>query len=226
MIITIDGPAGSGKSFLAKNLAKDLGVVHLNSGLLYRASTKLFFEHGLLDDNFQAHISQNLDLLDQIQFTVERQMLRLSFAGVDSEQLHVELSQAFWDPLVAKVAQIEAVREKVVALQRSIAHRTSLVVDGRDCGTLVFPTADCKIFLTASLEVRAQRVAKRNFGIPSAEQVQEIIASVQARDLRDLHRKISPLIPAEDAVILDNSNMDAEQTLIATKQILHAKNLI
>lgn len=227
MIITIDGPAGSGKSSLAKKLAKELGFIHLNTGLLYRASAKIFLDKGLLlasDLTLPVLTQADVDLLEEIHLEALLGQLKVFVLEQDLTDM---LNCVPFDSLSAVVAANFMVRQKVVQLQRAAAQKANLVIDGRDCGTVVFPDATLKIFLTASPQMRAWRVAKRNFeNNPTAEQIAVIAEQIALRDKRDATRVFSPLVPAKDAIILDNSNLNAAETLAKAKQIALEHKLI
>lgn len=226
MIITIDGPAGSGKSSLAKNLAKELGFIHLNTGLLYRASAKIFLDKGLISDsNLTLPVLTQTDVghLEKIHLEPQQGQFKIFVSGEDLTEM---LNCVPFDSLSAVVAANCMVRQKVVLQQHAAAQKANLVIDGRDCGTVVFPDATLKFFLTASAQMRVLRVAKRNFANPTAEQIAVVAEQIALRDERDATRVLSPLVPAKDAIILDNSNLNAAETLAKAKQITLEHKLI
>ncbi len=223
MIITIDGPAGSGKSSLARGLADKLGIPHLNSGLLYRAAALLLLKN--IPENVEFMPSEkDLEKLNRI--SLERDGNRFKLL-IDGHDLTSELTKQNFDAPSARVSQNQKVREFVLKIQREIGERQSLVIDGRDCGSVVFPQADLKIFLTANTLTRAKRIAHRNFkNNYSAEQLKEIEDGIIARDQADKVRKHSPLVIPSDAVLVDNSNLNRWQTLDFVFEVAQKYGLI
>ncbi len=212
MIITIDGPVGTGKSTIAKQLADKLGYLFVDTGAMYRCLT-----YGILKYNVK-------DLKPFLEtFTFEIKIIdghkRYFYEG---EDISVSIRQ---DQVTSKVSEISAipkVREKLVDLQRSLGQNTNAVFDGRDMGTVVFPDAELKIYLTADPKVRAQRrfdELEKKFpqNHPSYE---EVLQSVIDRDTRDTTRKHSPLKPADDAHIMDTSDLSIDQVLESITQFL------
>ena len=214
-VITIDGPSGSGKGTISQALAGQLGWHHLDSGALYRLLA-------------YAALHESLDLADAAALTALAGRLSENYRlptpdhpgifldGVDvSDDLRTERCA----DAASKAAALPAVREALLAWQRHYCQLPGLVADGRDMGTGVFPDANLKIFLTARPAVRAERRYNqlKNMGIKA--NLDELVAEVEARDARDSARKASPLKPAEDALIIDNSDMDAADTL---RQVLKA----
>lgn len=231
MIVTIDGPAGSGKSSLAKALAKELGAFHLNSGLLFRAAAYIFFYEqisgGTFDEGQARELVRNLtsndlSLMDKVKLESKDGQLRAIIDGNDHTD---KLTGSAFDAPSAIISPSPQVRKSVLALQHSASQLGSLVVDGRDCGSKVFPSADYKFFLTASPKIRAQRIAQRNLGGNATKQeLDQIEASLIERDRQDKVRKISPLVVPEGAIELDNSDMTFEQTLEAVLNHIKTDN--
>lgn len=210
LIITIDGPAGSGKSSLARGLADKLGIAHLNSGLFYRAAALLLLRDAPENAAFQPD-QKTLERLDKI--SLERIENRF-FLFIDGHDLTLELTKQNFDAPSARVSQISEVRKKILKIQRQIGQSQSLVIDGRDCGSVVFPNADFKFFLTATPLARAKRIAHRNFkNNYTNEQLAKIEQEIIARDNADKTREHSPLIVPNDAILVDNSNLNRWQTL-------------
>ena len=197
--IAIDGPAGAGKSSVAKALAAELNAMYLDTGAMYRAFGLYMLRRGALSDR-QAII----DALDDVDITVEfidgAQHIFLGTEDVTAAIREPEVSIAASD-----VSAVPEVRVRMVALQRKIAEGHSVVMDGRDIGTKVLPNATLKIYLTASAEERARRRYREleQKGMP--EPYDKVLREMQERDYQDTHRAASPLRPADNAVILDTS---------------------
>ena len=204
--IAIDGPASSGKSTVAKILAKDLGYTYLDTGAMYRSATYLALQNDLKEENVQ----ELVDLLEvhPISFGRSEDGEQLVFVG------DVDITHAIRDNAVTNnvswVAALAPVREKLVDLQRMIAQAGGIVMDGRDIGTVVLPHAQVKIFLVASVEERAERRYKENIqkGIPT--DLETLKSEIAARDYKDSHRAVSPLKPAEDAIHFDTTGVSIE----------------
>ena len=201
--IAIDGPASSGKSTVAKIIAKDLNYTYLDTGAMYRAATYLALQHQLT----AADVSEIIKLLDDysISFGRSEDGQQLVFVG------DVDVSHPIRDNEVTNnvswVSAIPQVREKLVALQQLIAAQGGIVMDGRDIGTVVLPNAELKIFLVASVEERAERRYKENLekGIPA--DLETLKKEIAERDYKDSHREASPLRPAADAIHFDTTGV-------------------
>ncbi len=212
MQIAIDGPASAGKSTVAKIIAQKLGFTYIDTGAMYRACTVIAQENQLDygdEEAILAAVDQN-----QIELKVVDGEQKV-FAGKN------DITQAIRMPEVsANVSQVSAlsgVREKMVSLQRQMAGKMNVVMDGRDIGTTVLPHAEVKIFLVASAQSRAQRrmLDLKQRGIKSSQTLAEIEESIKQRDYKDSHRKISPLKKAPDAVEVDTTKMSIEQVVDA-----------
>jgi CMP/dCMP kinase len=201
MIITIDGPGGTGKSTTAQLLAKRLGYYHLNSGTLYRWIT------------FNA-LQQYLNLNDSdVLLTLAK---KLDYNNID---YNVLMEQNVSDN-VAKIASIPAIRAEIVEIQRNYAKGKDIVVEGRDIGTVVFPDADYKFYFTASLEIRAKRRYAQMQKDGLEADYNGVLESIASRDRQDIEREHSPLRKAEDAIAIDTDNLTVEQGIdIILKEI-------
>ncbi|MBR1469668.1 MAG: (d)CMP kinase [Prevotella sp.] len=210
--IAIDGYSSCGKSTMAKDLARRIGYVYVDTGAMYRAVTLFALRNGLFGVEGAVNIEKLEQMMPEIsitfQFNPETQKPDTYLNGelVEKEIRSLEVSSR-----VSLIAAIPFVRTAMVAQQQAMGQQGGIVMDGRDIGTTVFPNAELKIFVTASAEVRAQRrydelVAK---GMP--EPYEEILKNVQQRDYLDTHREVSPLRQADDALLLDNSDMTIEE---------------
>ena len=201
--IAIDGPASSGKSTVAKIIAKDFGYTYLDTGAMYRAATYLALQHQISPDQS----SQLLELLDRypISFGRSESGEQLVFLG-DVDVSHPIRENAVTNA-VSSFAAIPAIREKLVALQQEIAQQGGIVMDGRDIGTVVLPKAELKIFLVASVDERAERRYKENLSKGIETDLETLKEEIAARDYKDSHRETSPLKHAEDAIYLDTTGL-------------------
>tara|TARA_B100001093_G_scaffold218031_1_gene209094 strand:+ start:814 stop:1485 length:672 start_codon:yes stop_codon:yes gene_type:complete len=196
-LIAIDGASSTGKSTLAKGLAKELGFAHVDSGAMYRGVTLYAQQNGLLKNkklNTQALLSQQ----DDIKLRFNDNILWLNDVDVNDQIRSMQVSEA-----VSLVAAIPKVRAFLVAQQRIMGNNHSLVMDGRDIGTVVFPKADLKLFLTADINIRAQRRFEELSGQNSAISLEQVLNNLMARDHLDSTRSDSPLIKAVDAITID-----------------------
>ncbi len=205
-VIAIDGPSGSGKGSLASAIARKLGFHLLDSGAIYRLLALKAIEQGVdLDD--EAQVAALLDDFD-IRFEVGD---GLSVPFLDGRNVSNELRRESTGEAASVVAQHPAVRQRLLELQRGFFRAPGLVADGRDMGTVVFPDARFKFFLYASPEVRAQRRYKQLINMDLSANIADLRAEIEERDARDRNRAASPLVPAEDALIVDSSLMDLAQ---------------
>ncbi len=205
-VITIDGPSGVGKGTLAKKLAEKLGWELLDSGAIYRALA-LFAEENGLDLNDEEKVAA-LALTLPLEFKPGEKGVLIYLDGEDrTDAIRLETT----GNKASIVAKLPKVRENLLQRQRDFSTAKGLIADGRDMGTVVFPRAPLKIFLTASAEERAKRRYKQLLENGICAKIEQILSEVKARDERDRSRKSSPLIPAEDAVIVDTSEFSADE---------------
>ncbi|MGC8764650.1 MAG: (d)CMP kinase [Brevinematia bacterium] len=216
MIITIDGPAGSGKSTIAKLLARRLSINYLNTGAMYRAVTLYLLEkHISIDD--EASIAEALNDLS-IDFIDGNIYLNGKNVSERIKELDVEKN-------VSKVSSLKSVREKMVFLQRIIGSKMDIVVEGRDTGTVVFPDADYKFYLDASIEERAQR----RYNELKAMGIKELNLSllqkeIEKRDFQDRNRKLSPLRIPANATVIDSTNLSIEDVVKKVISYIESKS--
>lgn len=207
--IAIDGPAGAGKSSIAKALSKRLGYIYIDTGAMYRA-VALFFVENNVSDGTDSRIESLLNKLEiSIKYEDGAQKVILNGEDVTDKLRLEEIGK-----LASKFSAIGSVREKLVALQRKLAQKENVVMDGRDIGTVVLPNADLKIYLSASSKVRAKR---RYLELLEKGQtdldINEIEDEIIKRDEADMNREISPLKQADDAYYLDSSDMTLEEVV-------------
>ena len=203
-IVTLDGPSGSGKGTVGRLLARELNFNYLDSGLLYRAVAILVIENciALSEVNNIEGIARNMNL----EFSSENNKIFLDGIDVSNSIRTEEISI-----VSSKVAQLKSVRAILHEIQRGYLKGNGLIADGRDMGTVIFPDADLKIFITASPAARAYRRHKELLGRGESVSLRDLERSIASRDRSDSERKISPLVPAVDAIIIDTSNMTVEE---------------
>jgi cytidylate kinase len=204
--IAIDGPAGAGKSTVARLVAKSLGYIYIDTGAMYRAVTLKAIRQGVDPKNAAA-----------LKALAESAEIRL-VPGPDGQRVHLDgedvtelIRTDEVTRLVPILSAVKEIREEMTKRQRDLAAQRGVVMDGRDIGTAVMPDAEVKIFLTASVRVRAERRWEELKRSPSDMTFEELVESIQERDRSDAEREISPLRKAEDAVVLDTSEISAEQ---------------
>lgn len=218
MNIAVDGPAGAGKSTIAKRLAKNLGFIYVDTGAMYRAMAYYFLQNGIAaeDEAAIAAACPNVDVT--IAYEDGEQQVILNGRNVNGAIRTEEVGN-----MASATSVYPVVREKLVELQRQLAARSDVIMDGRDIGTCVLPDAQVKIYLTASSATRA----KRRFDELSAKGVACDLAEIERdiidRDYRDMHREMSPLKQADDAVLVDSSDMDIDEVVAAITEVYRSK---
>ncbi len=215
MIIAIDGPAGSGKSTIAKLVAKELGLVYLDTGAMYRLVTLKALNEGILDD-----LGKIKEILDNLNIDIRENGFYL-----DNTDVSKEIRKPIVSENVSSVAAIREVREKMVDLQRKFSESKNVILDGRDIGTVVFPNADIKIFLVADARERADRRYRELVAKGEDVKIEEIYENILKRDKIDSTRKESPLKKAADAIEIDTTSKDIEKVKSEILKIIKNKNL-
>ena len=206
--IAIDGPAGSGKSTIAKLLAKKLSVLYIDSGSMYRAITLYLINRQLLD--LEEHFLKKQLKKIKIDFQLKNNNQRILLNNIDVTE-KIRTSQV--NKNVSKISAIGVVRKELVERQQQFAEVSSLVMDGRDIGTAVFPNAKIKIYLTASSLVRAKRRKQDLQKIGEKISIKELIKQIECRDYLDSSRAISPLVKAQDAILIDTSELNINEVI-------------
>ena len=218
--IAIDGPAGAGKSTMAKRVAKDLGYVYVDTGAIYRTIGYYVNMCGIGPKDVDGVTRLIKDVGIEIAYAEDGQQ-RMVLNGKDVTD---ELRTPVMSDYASKISAMKVVRDFLLDVQRDLARKHNVIMDGRDIGTVVLPNADVKIFLTASAEVRAKRRydellerGEKNITLDS------ILADMKERDHRDMNRPVAPLKQAEDAVLLDTSGLPIEESVAAIKKIIEEK---
>ena len=207
--IAIDGPAGAGKSTIAKAVARELGYVYIDTGAMYRAVGLFCLDQAIaLTD--EARVSEAVRDID-ITIAYDEEGVQQVFLNGANVSTRIRTQQV--GDAASAVSQYPAVREKMVKLQQSLAEHTSVVMDGRDIASKVLPHADTKIYLTASVEERARRRASELREKGELCDIAEVEAEIRARDDRDMHRQHSPLIQVPEAVLVDSSTLTIDETI-------------
>lgn len=218
LIVAIDGPAGAGKSTVAKRLAKELGYTYMDTGAMYRAFAWRVMEEGidLRDEKELKSILKET----RIELTEHNGHLRVFLNGLDvTDRIRTaELSQ-----LASKVSAIKIVRERMVELQRAMGSQGGVVAEGRDIGTVVFPDAEVKIYLDASAQERARRRFEELKNQGKQVTLEETLGEIEERDWRDKERDVAPLCKAEDAIVIDSTHFGVDGVLEKIMQEIKSK---
>ena len=216
--IAIDGPAGAGKSTIARALAKRLSYIYVDTGAMYRAMALYLLREGISAED-SGRIEEACERVD-ISIIYEDNVQKVLLNGEDVSSL---IRSEEVGNMASRSAQNGRVREKLVELQRQLAAKKNVVMDGRDIGTCVLPGADVKIYLTASVHTRAVRRYKEYLEKGMEADLAQIEEDIEKRDHQDMNREISPLKKAEDAVLLDSSDMTIEEVLDAMTAVCEKK---
>lgn len=216
MIITIDGPAASGKSTISRKLAQELNYFYLCSGLLYRALAYILINHRNYSiDTLDNPSPEDIEYcLDALRFSYRCDSKKNAFIYFADQDITPYLKEKIMDTLTSIISSNTAVREAITKMQKYIvSHNNNIVVEGRDVGSHVFPQADFKFFITAAVEIRAERWRKDQEKYGNHLTLAQAIAAISDRDEKDKNRIIAPLIIPENAIIIDTSNLTIQQAL-------------
>ena len=227
MKIAIDGYSSCGKSTLAKSLARELNYMFVDSGAMYRAVTLYFLENNISIPSLQEESNKDLlnSYLDKITINFEKNPANESYeVCLNGRNVEKEIRQIDVSSNVSAISTIKEVRQKLVQLQQQLGRNKGVVMDGRDIGTVVFPDAEIKIFMTADINERALRRFNELSDKNIKTTLEEVKENIRKRDYDDTHRLESPLLQANDAIILDNTNLNPQESLKFVLDIFKNKN--
>lgn len=220
--VAIDGPAGAGKSTMARRAAETLGIVYVDTGAIYRTVAYAVTIKGIVPTDQAAVAALLPELALELMWTPDG----VQHMILDAQDVTELIRQPDISQVASVVSAIPSVREFLLNTQRDIAKGHSVIMDGRDIGTVVLPEADVKIFLSASAEVRAKRRWLQLQAMPRQTSFEEVLQEIIERDNRDTNRAIAPLRPAEDAVLLDTSNLTLEESVSKILSIIREKTAL
>ena len=219
MIVAVDGPAGSGKGTVTKRIEEELGFLNLDTGATYRCVALQTLRKGIKIENEDAIIKIANDIDIKIDNTGDKDIILLNGEDVSKEIRTKEVTA-----IVSQVSSIIPVREKMVEVQRKLAIGKNVIVEGRDISTVVFPNADVKIYLDASEEIRAKRRYDENLQNGIKMTYEEVLENVKMRDYNDMNKKVGALKKAEDAIVIDSTNLTIEEVVEKIKNIIKDKS--
>ena len=217
--IAVDGPSGAGKSTLVKALARELNIIYVDTGAIYRTIGLEAFRRGL-DPKNEAEVSA---ILPELSIRMEYEDDGLQHMFLNGEDVTADIRLPSISLYASDVSALPAVRAFLLEMQRELARRNCVIMDGRDIGTVVLPDAEVKIYLTASAEERAKRRFLELAARGAGKTYQEVLEEQRLRDDNDMHRAIAPLKPAEDSVIVDTTELDFEQSKQAVLSIIRER---
>ena len=213
--VAIDGPAGAGKSTIAKRVAKEKDFIYIDTGAMFRAMAIHFLRCGIAADDHEKISNAVKDVSVTISYVNGEQQVFLNGENVTGQLRTEEVGN-----MASASSVVGDVRKKLLELQRNLAASANVVMDGRDIGTVVLPNADVKVYLTASVEVRDQRRYKELIEKGQTADLEKIKKDIEERDYRDMNREIAPLRQAEDAVLVDSSDMTIDESVQAILDLI------
>ena len=217
-IVAIDGPAGTGKGTITKILSKKLGLINIDTGAMYRCIALECIKNGISESQEEKikEVLENIDI--KLVHSKGNQKIFLNGKNVSNEIRKPEI-----DSVVAKFAELKIVRDKITPMQQKMGEKQNIIMEGRDITTVVFPNANVKIFLDCSLEERARRRYKQNLKKGINESYKEVLESMIQRHQLETERKIAPLIKADDAILIDSTNMSINEVVHKIEEIINQK---
>lgn len=216
MQIAIDGPAGAGKSTIAKKLSKKLSFVYVDTGAFYRTIAYYFISNNIDVEN-EEKVIKNLSFIDiKVEWKSQRQHMFLNDVDVTNKIRNNKISE-----VSSKISVYRSVRDFLINVQRDIAKKNDVIMDGRDIGTVVLKDADFKFFVTASVTRRANRRMAQLKRIGETPDFKKIVSEIKKRDFRDSTREIAPLMKAKDAYLIDNTNLNLNKTIVKMLKIMN-----
>ena len=218
MQIAIDGPSGAGKSSVAKTVAKKMGIIYVDTGALYRTVGYYIKEQGIAPTDAESVVGQLPNINIEMKYVANEQVVYLNGVNLGDAIRQPEISM-----YASAVSAIPEVRAFLLNTQRDIAKANSVIMDGRDIGTVILPDADVKIFLTASLENRARRRYDELSAKGICVNFDDVLREMEERDANDSGRSVAPAVAAEDAIVLDNTGFTVEQSSDAVMEIIKGK---
>ena len=218
MIVAVDGPAGSGKGTVTKKIEEKLGFLNLDTGATYGCVALQTLREGIKLENEDEIVKIANDIDIKIDNTGDKDIILLNGEDVSKEIRTKEVTA-----IVSQVSSIIQVREKMVEVQRKLAQGKNVIVEGRDIGTVVFPNADIKIYLDASEEIRAKRRYEENKQNGIDTTYEEVLENVKMRDYNDMHKKVGALKKADDAIVIDSSNLTIDEVTKKIEDIIKSK---
>lgn len=222
IIIAFDGHSSCGKSTLAKQVAKELNYTYIDTGAMYRAVTYWAIKNNFIQNKNIDSDALKLSL-NELEITFQKDNTGKQFTYLNGKNIEKEIRSLEVSNSVSYISELDFVRKKLVALQQAMGKNKRIVMDGRDIGTVVFPKAELKIFMTADVDVRAQRRYKELIEKGEHVQFEEVKANIEQRDKIDQNRAISPLKKAEDAIVLDNSNLSRQEQFDIVMNLIYEK---
>ena len=220
--IAIDGPSGAGKSTVARALAKKLRFVYVDTGAMYRAIGLFVRRHGVSPDDAEAVCAQLPEIEIRLSYSEDGEQL-VFLCGEDVSRAIRENEISMY---ASAVSRIPEVRSFLLQMQRDLAEKNNVIMDGRDIGTVILPHAQLKIFMTASAEARARRRTRELLEKGQDVDYETILAEINERDEADRTRAVAPAVPAQDAVLMDNSVMSVEENVAAIEALMRDRGLL
>ena len=218
IVVALDGPAGSGKGTVTKLIAERLGFINIDTGAMYRCVTL-----ECLNNNIEPTEIEKIEkVLNNIDIQLKREDTNQT-VYLNGQDVTNQIRTPIVDEYVAKFAAIKQVRDKVTPMQQKMRNYGNIIMEGRDIGTVVFPDADIKIFLDCSIEERARRRYRQNWEKGIESSYEEILESIKQRHILETQREVAPFVKAEDAILVDSTNMSIEETTEAIIEIIKQK---